>query len=49
MAQSNVKVIAWKPLQGFVKEILTKVGMPPDDAATEAEVMVWANRRGVDS
>jgi len=49
MAQSNVKVIAWKPLQGFVKEILIKVGMPPDDAATEAEVMVWANRRGVDS
>jgi ureidoglycolate dehydrogenase (NAD+) len=49
MSQSNVKVIAWEPLQEFAKEVLVKVGMPPDDAATEAEVIVWANRRGVDS
>ncbi len=49
MTQNNVKVIGWEPLQEFIKEVLVKVGMPPEDAATEAEVIVWANRRGVDS
>ena len=49
MAQGNVKLIAWESLQEFTREVLIKIGMPPDDAATEAEVIVWANRRGVDS
>ena len=49
MAQSNVKIIAWEPLQEFTKEVLIKAGMSPEDADTEAEVVVWANRRGVDS
>ena len=49
MAQSNVKVIAGEALQEFTREVLIRAGMPPEDAATEAEVIVWANLRGVDS
>jgi ureidoglycolate dehydrogenase (NAD+) len=48
MIQSEVTV-AWQPLQEFAQEVFTKVGMPPGDAQTEAEVMVSANLRGVDS
>ena len=45
----NVKVVAGESLQEFTKEVLVRAGMPPEDAATEAEVIVWANLRGVDS
>ena len=48
MAQSEVRV-AWEPLKEFTKEVFVRVGVPPEDAETEAEVLVWANRRGVDS
>jgi ureidoglycolate dehydrogenase (NAD+) len=37
------------PLQQFTQAVFTKAGMPPADAAIEAEVLVWANLRGVDS
>jgi LDH2 family malate/lactate/ureidoglycolate dehydrogenase len=36
-------------LQEFATEVFIKAGLPPQDAATEAEVLVWANLRGVDS
>lgn len=36
-------------LQAFTTEVFTYAGMPPEDAALEAEVLVWANLRGVDS
>jgi LDH2 family malate/lactate/ureidoglycolate dehydrogenase len=36
-------------LRAFVAGVLAKVGMPQDDAATVAEVLVWANLRGVDT
>jgi LDH2 family malate/lactate/ureidoglycolate dehydrogenase len=36
-------------LTRFTTEVFTCAGMPPEDAATEAEVLVWANLRGVDS
>jgi len=49
MAQSNVKMIAGESLQKFIREVLMRAGMSPEDAATEAEVIVWANLRGVDS
>jgi len=48
MAQADVRV-PWEPLQRFVKEVFVKAGLPPNDAATEAEVLVWANLHGVDS
>ena len=46
--QSEAKV-AWEPLQQFVKEVLIRVGMSPKDAEIEAEVLIWASLRGVDS
>jgi ureidoglycolate dehydrogenase (NAD+) len=48
MAQQEVH-IAWEPLQEFTKEVFVRVGLPPGDAQIEAEVLVWANLRGVDS
>lgn len=41
--------IDWQELQAFTKEVFIRAGMPPEDAAIEAEVLVWANLRGVDS
>ncbi|MBC7236360.1 MAG: Ldh family oxidoreductase [Chloroflexi bacterium] len=38
-----------KPLQEFTQKIFERAGMSPQDAAIEAEVLVWANLRGVDS
>ena len=41
--------VDWRALQGFTTEVFTRAGLPPQDAAIEAEVLVWANLRGVDS
>ena len=38
-----------KALQAFTATVFEKVGLPVEDAAIEAEVLVWANLRGVDS
>jgi LDH2 family malate/lactate/ureidoglycolate dehydrogenase len=48
MSQGEVRV-SWQALQEFTKEVFIRVGMPPEDAQTEAEVLIWANLRGVDS
>lgn len=48
MAQDEVRV-PWEALKAFTRDVFVKVGMPPEDAAIEAEVLVWANLRGVDS
>ncbi len=45
---SEIK-FAREPLQQFVKEVLLRLGLPPADAAIEAEVLLWANLRGMDS
>lgn len=42
-------LIAAEPLKKFATDIFIAAGMPPDDAKNEAEVLVWANIRGVDS
>ncbi|NLG50517.1 MAG: Ldh family oxidoreductase [Chloroflexi bacterium] len=39
----------WQSLQAFTAEIFTRAGLKPEDAQTEAEVLVWANLRGIDS
>jgi len=49
MKQSDVEMIAWETLQEFTRNVLVQLGMSAEDAATEAEVIVWANLRGVDS
>ena len=41
--------VAWEALQRFTRDVFLGVGLPPGDAETEAEVLVWANLRGVDS
>lgn len=41
--------VAWEPLHEFAKEVFIRVGMPPKDAETEADALIWANLRGVDS
>jgi ureidoglycolate dehydrogenase (NAD+) len=46
---SDIKYVDAKDLKRFTKQVFEGLGMPSDDAATEAEVLVWANLRGVDS
>jgi LDH2 family malate/lactate/ureidoglycolate dehydrogenase len=41
--------VPWESLKTFTKEVFVQVGLPPEDAETEAEVLIWANLRGVDS
>lgn len=36
-------------LRSFTAEVFEQAGLPAEDAAIEAEVLVWANLRGVDS
>jgi len=48
MAPGEV-LIAWESLKDFAKKVFIQVGMPPEDAETEADALVWANLRGVDS
>lgn len=48
MAGEEIRV-GWQALKELAKEVFVRVGMPPQDAETEAEVLIWANLRGVDS
>jgi len=48
MTSDTIRVAAAE-LQDFAKNVFIKVGLPSEDAALEAEVLVWANLRGVDS
>ena len=48
MAASDIRVDSGD-LKRFATEVLTRAGVPPEDAETEAEVLLWANLRGVDS
>ena len=43
------RVIDAGDLQAFTAKVFEGLGMPARDAATEAEVLVWANLRGIDS
>ncbi len=36
-------------LEPFIQSVFENAGMPSEDAAIEAEVLVWANLRGIDS
>lgn len=49
MMDSGIRVVACQPLQDFVREVFVRAGMPPEDAAIEADVILWASLRGVDS
>jgi LDH2 family malate/lactate/ureidoglycolate dehydrogenase len=41
--------VGWKELHAFTREVFIRVGVPAEDAEVEAELLVWANLRGVDS
>ena len=38
-----------KLLHKFTREVFIKAGMPHADAEVEADALIWANLRGVDS
>ncbi len=48
MPQNDVRV-PWEALKKFTREVFVRADMPPEDAEIEAEVLIWANLRGVDS
>ncbi len=48
MTLNEVRV-DWRSLKEFTRELFERVGLPSQDAETEAEVLIWANLRGVDS
>ena len=45
----NRRRVGGPALRGFVGEVFQAAGMAPEHAATVAEILVWANLRGVDS
>lgn len=48
MEKRDVRV-AWDVLKQFSQEVFTRVGFTPEAAEIQADVLVWANLRGVDS
>ncbi len=42
-------VLQWQDLHDFSKRIFVRIGMPEQDAIAEADTLMWANLRGVDS
>lgn len=48
MEKKDVRV-AWDALKRFSQEVFARVGFTPEGAETQADVLVWANLRGVDS
>lgn len=48
MAANDVRV-TWQALKAFARAVFIQVGFPPQDAEVQAEVLIWANLRGVDS
>ncbi len=45
----NHVLIEAAPLRQFTRDVFVAVGLPPEEAEIEADVLVWANLRGVDS
>jgi LDH2 family malate/lactate/ureidoglycolate dehydrogenase len=42
-------VVVAEQLKAFTQEVFVRVGMSEEDAEIQAEVLIWANLRGVDS
>ncbi|NLV74751.1 MAG: Ldh family oxidoreductase [Chloroflexi bacterium] len=49
MADQTTRTISWEHLQDFVQRVLSKAGVPNDDARIVAECLVWANLSGIDT
>jgi ureidoglycolate dehydrogenase (NAD+) len=41
--------VPWQSLWGFTRDVFEKTGLSLEEAEIEADVLVWANLRGVDS
>lgn len=48
MAGNDI-LIGWESLWRFTRDVFVGVGLSTEDAGVEADVLVWANLRGVDS
>jgi LDH2 family malate/lactate/ureidoglycolate dehydrogenase len=48
MAANEIRV-QWDDLKQFTQDVFTRVGFTSEGAETQADVLVWANLRGVDS
>ncbi|MFC1713579.1 Ldh family oxidoreductase [Candidatus Poribacteria bacterium] len=48
MARDEIRV-DWEELKAFTQEVFVKADIPPEDAEIVADVLVWANLRGIDS
>ncbi|HWU40497.1 MAG TPA: Ldh family oxidoreductase, partial [Candidatus Acidoferrum sp.] len=46
---ANETRVAWDVLKQFTQEVFTRLGFTPEGAEIQADVLVWANLRGVDS
>jgi ureidoglycolate dehydrogenase (NAD+) len=49
ISMKDTVVVPWQDLWQFTKDIFLQVGLSPEEAEIEADVLVWANLRGVDS
>ena len=48
-SESNTITVPWQRLREFMVQVFSGIGMPAVDAATEADALIWANLRGIDS
>ena len=48
MGTKDVRV-DWRALKDFSREVFARAGFAPEGAELQADVLVWANLRGVDS
>ena len=42
-------LVQWQDLHDFIRRLFVGIGMPEDHAVQEADALMWANLRGVDS
>jgi ureidoglycolate dehydrogenase (NAD+) len=47
--RNNTVTVPWQSLWEFTRDVFLQVGLSPETAEIEADVLVWANLRGVDS
>ena len=47
--ETSLTRVEWRALKQFTKAVFEKAGFTPEGAESQADVLVWANLRGVDS
>jgi len=46
---ANLKYESFDKMESFMKDVFVKVGVPPEDAAVCADVLIESDKRGIDS